>query len=185
MSLEEVTRSNIYNFSNISSNIAPQSLFDVPIDRRMGRLKGYSREGSDASTYVKNKVKELILDNSLDFSAEDQALLLAIAEQESGFNPDAAALTTSAGGVFQLVAKTAENLGLSKRNIFDAELNIRAGVKLFKENVNFVDKKYPDLSKTKRAALLYALHHDGPSLRYGGLEIAVKYVLPRMQKYLR
>lgn len=162
---------------------AGHSNYNQPIDRSSGRLSGYGRGWGQADANTQAQVMNLIVESSKDLTLEDQAILLAIARIESGFNPDAAATTTSASGVFQLIRKTATNLGLSQKEIFDAQKNITAAVDLFSENVQIVNRRYPKLSGHERAVMLYALHHDGPGLNYGGEKIARKELVPYLKQY--
>ena len=56
-------------------------------------------------------------------------------------------------------------------------------MKAFKDISAQVSKRYPTLLGNDRARMIYALHHDGPSLKYGGATLADKGVLPFLQKY--
>ena len=172
--------------SKVKADIASSSLhsnFDLPINQTQGRLAGFGRGWGQASTESQHQVMDLIIQNSSLLSAEDQAILLGIARLESGFNPDAAALETTASGVFQLVKNTAKSLGLSQDKVFDAKENILAGVELFEENRALVNRRFPKLSGNERAVMLYAFHHDGPSLSYGGASIARKQLLPFLDDF--
>ncbi len=99
-------------------------------------------------------------------SLEDQAVLLAIADVESGFNPMARASTTSACGLFQFVRKTGELFSLSTAECMDPWLNAESGVKHYihnyerrvrgsVENLNGAEKVF------RTFELSYYLHHDG------------------------
>lgn len=167
----------------IMSNPASFSHYLDPIDYTEGRLAGYSRNYGDASSSVQMQVMKKILDYSSDFSKEDQGLLLAIARLESGFNPDAAATSTSASGVFQFIKSTGKAYGLTDEDRFDADANIKAGVRFFADNVKLFDRKFPGLEGSERAVMLYALHHDGPSLKYGGEAIARREILPYLERF--
>jgi hypothetical protein len=147
-------------------------------------LRGLSSRGGHVSKEVRGKIIGLILEEADGLPEIDQAMLLAIAETESGFNPDAKAATTSASGVFQLVKATAESLGVFRTQVFNARENIRAGVKLYQEHQELIEEKYPEVKGDDKLALLYALHHDGPTLSYGGLELAWQRVIPRVPYWL-
>ena len=163
--------------------IVPHSNFRMPIVKETNQLAGYARGPGQASAEVQRQVMQKIAEYSSHLKIEDQALLLSIAKLESGFNPDAAAITSSASGVFQLIERTAANLGLSQSKIFNADLNIQAGIKLFDQNLALIKDKYSMLSGTDRSVILYALHHDGPSLGYGGEQIAKQRILPELSKF--
>lgn len=164
-------------------SISSLSNFNLPISQTPGRLAGFGRGWGQASADIQHQVMDLILTESSHLSVEDQAVLLGIARVESGFNPDAAATTTSASGVFQLVRETASNLDLSQDNLFNARENILAGVSLFEENTALVNQRFPGLAGNERAVMLYAFHHDGPSLSYGGAEIARRQLLPFLDDF--
>lgn len=163
--------------------VAPWSNYTKPLNNTDDRLSGWGRGWGQASTSTQHQVMDLIVKRSSHLSPEDQAILLATARIESGFNPDAAATSTSASGVFQIVKDTASNLGLTQTDVFDAEANIEAGIKLFEENSAQVRKRFPKLSGDERAVMLYAFHHDGPSLAYGGVAIARKDLVPYLDDF--
>ena len=173
--------------TNISKRVlqqtVPYSNYNQSIPRDTARLGGYSRNWGDASTATQTTVMKKIVDASIDLQPEDRAILLGIARLESGFNPDAAATATSASGVFQFIKSTGYALGLTKETVFDADANIQAGIRLYRSNLKTVQNKYPNLSPNERAVKLYALHHDGPSLKSGGAEIAREKLLPYLEKF--
>lgn len=162
---------------------ASYSNYRDPIDQSTSRLAGYSREYGAASSENQMKVIKMILDKSSHLSSEDQAILLGMARIESGFNPDAAAKSTSAAGVFQFINSTGRAYGLNESNRFDAESNVTAGIKLYSENLKILNRRYPNLAGDERAVMLYALHHDGPSLKYGGASIAREKLLPFIDRF--
>ena len=146
------------------------------------KLKGESRAGGDASSFVKNEVKKELLKESSDLSLEDQAILLSIAHFESGFNPDAASPKSSASGVFQFIDSTGRAFGLDSESRFEATANIKAGIGLYKENLRLLPKGTTGVEKMIH---MYALHHDGPSLKYGGAQLARKYMVRSFYEYSR
>jgi hypothetical protein len=101
-------------------------------------------------------------------SIEDQAVLLATVEVESGFNPSARADTTSACGLFQFVKATGDSFNLSQSDCMNPWLNARAGVAHFVKNYQrSVESKIEGLTGPERVfrtyELTYYLHHDGPN----------------------
>jgi hypothetical protein len=101
---------------------------------------------------------------------EDQAVLLAIADIESGFNPMARAATTTACGLFQFVKRTGETFGLSQSDCMNPWLNAEAGIAHY--IYNFDRRVAPELRSTEGTERLfrmfelsYYLHHDGPESR--------------------
>lgn len=98
---------------------------------------------------------------------EDQAVLLATAEIESGFNPMARAATTTACGVFQFVQRTGQLFELSPGECMNPWLNARSGIAHYLSNYEqSVRKSVTGLSGAERVfrtfELSYYLHHDGP-----------------------
>ena len=76
----------------------------------------------------------------------DESLALAVAELESGFDPYAGS-KKGAKGIFQLMDKTAESLGVN--NSYDVEQNIDGGLKYLRQ---LLDKENNDV---KRALIAY------------------------------
>ena len=181
----QVINNNYINNSYLKLNSVPHSRYREPIDQSIMRLSGFSREAGGASLAVKDQVRIAILEEAQNqaLTPFDKATLLAIAEHESGFNPDAAAKESSASGIFQIIKGTAEKLGLPSNMVFDARANIRAGITLYKENLKLVNQRYPSYQGADKVAMLYALHHDGPSLKYGGWDLAQKHILPKWKKW--
>ena len=167
----------------VPSKIASYSLFKLPLGEQ-GGLRGNSRLWGDASPQVQGEVMQAILRAAGALSFYDQATLLATARLESGFNPDAAAASTSAAGVFQLTKKTAASLGVYGGAVFDTEANAEAAVKLLLSNRRLDTQSYAGLTASQRAELDYAYHHDGPSLAYGGLELAQAEITPYIPQFL-
>jgi len=154
--------------------IVDWSAYDVPIDTRPGRLAGNSRIWGDASHEVQRKVIDAIIAAAKadGFTVRRMAMLLAMAKIESGFNPDAAAGTTSAAGLGQFVKKTGEAFGLNPQNRFEIGPSIKALIGYFKENEAIaLKKKKPDY-------FVYKYHHDGPFGEYGGTQLATDKFAP-------
>jgi hypothetical protein len=168
---------------SIPSRPAKYSLHSVPIQKNFSRLHGNSREAGDAPYEVKDQVGELIIQASSHLSRTDQAILLAIAHFESGMNPDAANRSSSAAGVFQIVRDTARKLGLLNEEVFDARKNIAASIRLYEENKEIVTRRWPRVKGAEFVALMYAHHHDGPSLDSGGLALGRRKVVPLYSAY--
>jgi hypothetical protein len=101
--------------------------------------------------------------------------MYAMAKQESGFNPNAAAKTSSAKGLYQFIKGTwksmVEKYGskypiLKQRDAFDPEANALAGALFIKENSEILDQaKIP-----VNATTVYAAHFLGP----GGAKTLLK-----------
>ncbi len=131
--------------------------FSDPLSTTLNRIGGKSRNAGDASEETKNIVLAEIqrAAKSYGLSLRDTANLIAFAQVESGFNPDAAARPikkkgkqTSASGLFQIVDKTADDaihrliknpwslgIQLDQRKLFDYQSDIQYGI------VVYLDKK--------------------------------------------
>ncbi|MBS7456647.1 peptidoglycan-binding protein [Coralloluteibacterium stylophorae] len=164
-----------------AEQVAQDSHYLDPIERREGRLAGNSRIWGDASAEVQSRVIDHLLDASRDagLGARDTAHVLAIARIESGFNPDAAAGTTSASGLGQFVRDTGIAYGLTDQNRFDVQSQARALVAHYLDNRELATRRGQD------EAYIYKYHHDGPSLDFGGLALSEDKVMPLLDGYTR
>ena len=164
--------------------VIAKSHYKMPIDNSPGRLAGNSRRHGDASRDTQKAVIDILVDaatvNGLD--RKDLAMLLAMAHVESGFNPDAAAGTTTASGLGQFVDATAKIYGITTdAERFDAKQGASALVMHYLENKRVSRRHY---SGREMYVMIYALHHDGPSLAYGGRAISEAEVMPKYDLYL-
>ena len=161
-----------------SDNIKAYSHYREPIDDAPNRLAGNSRIWGDASPEVQSRVVDILIEAARDkgLSTRETAHVLAIARVESGFNPDAAAGTTSASGLGQFIDGTGRSYGLHS-NRFDAQDGARALVD------HFIDNRHLANSRGQGEAYIYKYHHDGPTRDYGGLGLAKDKVLPFVDKY--
>ncbi|MYN02900.1 LysM peptidoglycan-binding domain-containing protein [Pseudoduganella sp. DS3] len=144
------------------------SHYKEPVDHSPGRLAGHSRVWGDASLAVQKQVidKLIAAAKGAGMNVRRTALLLATAKIESGFNPDAAAGTTSASSLGQFVNKTGKFYGLNDSNRFDTNANVKALLAHFLDNEALAKKRgKPDV-------WCYKYHHDGPSGNYGGEGLA-------------
>ncbi|MDR3391950.1 MAG: LysM peptidoglycan-binding domain-containing protein [Sulfuriferula sp.] len=107
------------------------------VDTTFGRIAGRSRIHGDIEPLMQDRVIDLLIEIATrhKMSYRDIAHILLFAKVESGFNPDAAAGTTSAAGLGQYTVKTVKEaakpeisksrlgfeLDLSKENVLDAE----------------------------------------------------------------
>jgi murein DD-endopeptidase MepM/ murein hydrolase activator NlpD len=143
------------------------------IDKPSGALAGISRVHGDASPKVQDSVIDMLIEIGARYKLpyRDIAHILLICKIESGFNPDAAAGTTSAAGLGQYTVATVEEaakeniskkrlgftLDLSGDNIFDAErgaFGVVLSYMVAKERaIKFFHEKYENN--------LYLFHHQG------------------------
>ncbi|MFA5169938.1 MAG: LysM peptidoglycan-binding domain-containing protein [Sulfuriferula sp.] len=107
------------------------------VDTTVGRIAGRSRIHGDIEPLMQDRVIDLLIEIATRYkmSYRDVAHILLFAKIESGFNPDAAAGTTSAAGLGQYTEKTVKEaakpeisksrlgfeLDLSKEYVLDAE----------------------------------------------------------------
>jgi len=148
--------------------IASYSHYREPVDTRPGRLAGRSRIWGDADLPVQKQAIDRLLaaGRAPRLNARRYALLLATAKIESGFNPDAAAGTTSASGLGQFIDKTGALYGLDDSNRFDLDEGVRALL------AHFLDNAQLALERGKPDVWCYKYHHDGPVGDYGGEVLA-------------
>jgi putative chitinase len=163
------------------TNVVAHSHYNEPLAEE--GLRGNSRIWGDASSEVQEQVIALV--NTIlkveGFGEEERAFALCLVRCESGFNPDAAAGTTSASGLIQAIDKTRANLanraGLANAsaNKFNAVFNCLILVPQLKECFAFAK-----LQNGNKFEYAYKYHHDGGQKDYGGLKIAKEKVAPLM-----
>lgn len=144
--------------------VAPDSLYLLKLPKKNQTARGFGREWGAASPEVQIAVMKSILSASVGFSSEDRALLLALARNRSGFNPDFACKNSSSSGLFQIVEQVALPFGLNKKNRFEIELNVKAAIKLFNDCVIFLKRKFPEFSPRERSVMLGVLFNDATKL---------------------
>lgn len=161
------------------SQIVSHSHYRDSIDRSESRSAGNSRIWGDASPEVQSRAIDALISASENagLNHRQTAHVLAIARVESGFNPDAAAGTTSAHGLGQFIDRTAEHYGVTDSNRSDVALQAGALVSHYLDNAKLAEKRGQDES------FIYKYHHDGPSKDYGGLAISHSEVMPYIGRY--
>lgn len=154
--------------------VVRRSHYNDPIDLTPGRAAGNSRIWGDAPWEVQQQVIDSLVVKSSQYGldAHDTAYILAIARIESGFNPDAAAGTTTASGLGQFIDRTGAAYGLDNSNRFDLDSNADALVRHYIENKNLAAQR--GLGEE----YVYKFHHDGPTRDYGGLQLSIDRVMP-------
>lgn len=121
------------------------------------------------------------------FSARETAYVLAMCEWESRFDLYAANKTSSARGLFQFIEPTRKELarraGVSAEDPFCVTLQFACLQESFKEAYPAAERQCGERDSDTFYAWVYAYHHDGPSYAYGGYDMAMTEVLPRMRRY--
>ena len=159
------------------ASIKSYSNYNTPLEET--GIRGNSRIGGDASSEVQEASIKAIIKYGKQFGmTKDQlAYTLATARVESGFNPDAAAGTTSASGLGQFTKETGDSYGLNDTNRFDLDTNAQALVLHTLDNYDLARRrKKPD-------SYVYKYHHDGASGEYGGLAVYNSKVKPSISIY--
>lgn len=161
-----------------SNQIESWSHYREPIDESRA-LHGQSRRWGDASPEVQSRVIDSLIESSREagLTPRETAYVLAIARVESGFNPDAAAGTTSASGLGQFIDRTGRHYGLNNANRFDVDAQSDALV------AHFVDNRNLARDRGQGEDYIYKYHHDGPTKDYGGLGLAQRKVAPHLDEY--
>jgi putative chitinase len=161
------------------SQVVRWSHYDNAIVRTAGRPAGNSRIWGDAPPATQAAAIDALVraSRAAGLDNHDTALVLAIAHTESGFNPDAAAGTTSASGLGQFVDATGQHYGLGNANRWDVDAQAKALV------AHFVDNRTLAHGRHQGDAYIYKYHHDGPNKDYGGLAISEKKVMPLAARY--
>ncbi len=164
--------------------IAPHSEFLRPLSAQP-EVSGNSRRWGDATLRVQRAAVNSLLEEAagLGMPRDLTALMLATARVESGFNPDAAAGSSSAGGLGQFIDATARAYGLDHGKKFSLSDAARALSRHTMDNYKRAMRLCA--GKTRGCVLehTYALHHDGPGLKHGGLELARSRVLPWAKRF--
>jgi LysM repeat protein len=155
--------------------IIDASLVNKPIPNGK-KLKGNSRIIGDVGDETYRSIVDIIISLcsrfNLDYKETAYTLLICLAE--SGYNPDAAAGTTSASGLAQYTRGTADAFKARSKDVLGVEIDM-SGMKVFDATIGsygvlvaFLFNRGLALkwgfkpSDEKYWQLIYMLHHDGP-----------------------
>ncbi|ENJ4716702.1 LysM peptidoglycan-binding domain-containing protein [Enterobacter kobei] len=174
--------SDLYEYLNakkgkayFDDQIKPFSLISLYPDIDTSRkLRGNSRTIGDADKDVQEAIIDMIITIAVRYglSYKEISYILLTTKVESGFNPDAAAGTTSAAGLAQGTVGFIEDaltqsedilgfqLDLRNEEVFDAEKGCYAVVYSFLLNKSKVMESYTS-DQSEYWEWLYLLHHDG------------------------
>lgn len=174
--------SDLYEYLNakkgkayFDDQIKPFSLISLYPDIDTSRkLRGNSRTTGDADKDVQDAIIDMIITIAVRYglSYKEISYILLTTKVESGFNPDAAAGTTSAAGLAQGTVgfikdalTQSENilgfqLDLRNEEVFEAEKGCYAVIYSFLLNKSKVMESYTS-DQSEYWEWLYLLHHDG------------------------
>lgn len=174
--------SDLYEYLNakkgkayFDDQIKPFSLISIYPDIDTSRkLRGNSRTIGDANKDVQDTIIDMIITIAVRYglSYKEISYILLTTKVESGFNPDAAAGTTSAAGLAQgtvgfindALTQSEDILGfqldLRNEEVFDAEKGCYAVIYSFLFNKSKVMESYTS-DQSEYWEWLYLLHHDG------------------------
>lgn len=143
------------------------------IDKQPNEISGNSRIHGDVSPTNQALVIDLLVEIGVRYKLtyRELAYLLLLVRVESGFNPDAAAGTTSAAGLAQYTEATVVeatkpvyskyflgfDLDLSDRNVFDAQRGAYGALLSFLICKKRAEKYFPDNVEDN----IYLFHHEG------------------------
>jgi hypothetical protein len=149
-------------------------------------LQGNSSRGGDASPEVKSLIAEYITYEGIrrGFSPIGVSFMLGVTDLESGFNPSAASKYSSAKGLGQFIDQTARGYGIDETERFSITENVRAMYDYMTDCLKSALTRFRPTSVRDLMIYGYGLYHDGPSLKYGGMQIAEDLLLPRVQKFI-
>ncbi|WP_227658123.1 hypothetical protein [Enterobacter cancerogenus] len=155
--------------------IEPFSLVSLYPDIDTSRkLRGNSRTTGDAEKEVQDAIIDMLITIAVRYSLnyKEISYILLTVKVESGFNPDAAAGTTSAAGLAQCKADFIKDaltqsedilgfqLDLRNEEVFNAEKGCYAVIYSFLLNKSKVMESYTS-DQSEYWEWLYLLHHDG------------------------
>ncbi|QKN79816.1 LysM peptidoglycan-binding domain-containing protein [Scandinavium goeteborgense] len=174
--------SDLYEYLNakkgkayFDDQIKPFSLISIyPGIDTSRKLRGNSRTTGDADKEIQDTIIDMIITIAVRYSLsyKEISYILLTTKVESGFNPDAAAGTTSAAGLAQgtvgfikdALTQSEDILGfqldLRNQKIFDAENGCYAVIYSFLLNKSKVMESYTS-DQSEYWEWLYLLHHDG------------------------
>lgn len=131
----------------------------------------------DASRETQVEAIDALIHSSIKhgLNSRDTAHVLAIAKHESGFNPYAAAGTTTASGLGQFVDGTGKGYGLDDESRWKVSVQADALVQ------HFLDNKAIAKKRALPEPYIFKFHHDGPIREYGGLKLSNEFIIPKIR----
>lgn len=141
--------------------------FKRDFDRERASRTGREFMRTGAPTWLRHKgIRAIIVESrAAGLDNTETAVMIAIADRESGFNPLAKAKRTTACGLFQFIAETGRRFGLPPSECMNPRPNTRAQVRHFRHILEKIDNKLVGLSGEERLVMMfkqvYCRHHDG------------------------
>lgn len=165
--------------------VSRHSHYNDPIDPNKP-LHGESRRWGDASHAVQARICDATMKRLREkgYAQSDIVFALLLIRYEAGFNPDAAAGSSSASGLLQIIDRTrcviCERAKADPNDPFSIDMHLKVLPYVLEEAFRFAEGKVGKGRTREFYVLCYAYHHDGPRLNAGGKEIASK-VLERFE----
>lgn len=155
--------------------VTNSSLYNHPLNPNK-QVRGNSRIWGDVSAENQKIVidKIISLGSRFHLSYKDIAYALLLCYAESGFNPDAAAGTTSASGLAQYTRDTmksfsarakkylSQNLTMTPQNVFEVDIGVYGVIAAYLFNKDLAMQWIEHNNSPKFWQTIYMLHHDGP-----------------------
>lgn len=173
------------------------SYYKEPITQTPDMLRGHGRRHGEALPQVQKEVVRRMIEAGVEkgYTNRQIAKVLATARHESGFNPDAAAGTTSAHGLGQFVGDTAGDNGITFEKRWEADDQVEGLFTFADKNWKSIEKEadrkqIPDSEiAAYRDVMFYKIHHDGNLYEQGkwakqkGKGISRESIVPRLDEF--
>jgi soluble lytic murein transglycosylase-like protein len=137
------------NADNVITNVAVSAMsnpsmsdkdFNNLINREVRNEYAKMRTSNKSVAFGGNTKYDEAINKYAMLNGVDPLLIKAIIKHESGFNPNARS-SVGAGGLMQLMPKTASGLGV--KNLYDPKQNIAGGTKYFASLLNKYNGNVP------------------------------------------
>ena len=169
MGLSEIARVSSENrLTNVVKGI-PYN--DRPVNNSVGNVaystNPYTFTGSITYQGNRKDIQEKIVSYAQRYGFENPAMFLAIASQESGFNPNAQASTSSCKGLYQFQTKdrgkkkSTWSIWGKNKSVFDPDANIDAMMRFTQHNVNYFRNRTNKNPSYREIYLMHFLGHKG------------------------
>jgi hypothetical protein len=153
---------NVFVPKRDKQQVRDKSHYNEKIDRTPGRSAGITRDWGDASVSVQDAVIDALIAacKAHHLSKHDTAVILAIARNESGFNPDAANKEWSASGTGQFMDDTGPGYGVTAETRFDVKTNAEGMVRAYVASKKAAEKWQHNAAGAQKDKWIYKYYHD-------------------------